>query len=324
MECPGLISANNPVALGQTDSVMSNKGESFMPVQLSRRARIAAGVGVGVVAAVGILVGAEIRSSYLQASLFARLASQAKYWVERGPSPSIRYTRTGPYDHRLGYADLPDFLNRLRARDYAVAEQARISPALAATMEWGLFAPYREKTQAGLSVLDCRGEPLFSARYPERGYPTFETVPRVLVDSLLFIENRELFSGAHPRRNPAVEWDRFAKALLDQGIRLFRPAHETPGGSTLATQIEKYRHSPEGRTAEAADKLRQMASASVRAYLDGEDTFEARRRIVLDYINTVPLSARPDYGEVHGLADGLWVWFGRDYREIGRLLDGYG
>ena len=33
------------------------------------------------------------------------------------------------------------------------------------------------------------------------------------------------------------------------------------GGSTLATQLEKYRHSPEGRTQSARDKLQQMASA---------------------------------------------------------------
>ena len=67
--------------------------------------------------------------------------------------------------------------------------------------------------------------------------------------------------------------------------------HDAPGGSTLATQIEKYRHSPEGRTASIPEKFRQMASASLRAYLDGPDTQRARERIVVDYLNTVPLSA---------------------------------
>ncbi len=296
---------------------MWKTGRSHRSVRMRKYALI--GAGAVFVLAAGILAVHEIRSSHLQANLFSRLGQDAKFWVEPGASPSVRFTRTGPYDHRLGYAELPGFLERLRERNYAVTEQARVSPAFASAMDWGLFAPYREKTQAGLTVLDCRGEPLFAARYPERTYPTFETIPRVLVDTLLFIENRELFD-AHPTRNPAVEWDRFAKAMLDQAIHLVDDDHDRPGGSTLATQIEKYRHSPEGRTVSGSEKLRQMASASLRSYLDGPDTFLARRRIVLDYMNSVPLAARPGYGEVNGLPDGLRVWFGRDFREVTALL----
>ncbi|MCK6410734.1 MAG: transglycosylase domain-containing protein, partial [Thauera sp.] len=92
------------------------------------------------------------------------------------------------------------------------------------------------------------------------------------------------------------------------------------GGSTLATQIEKYRHSPDGRTDSAAEKLRQMASATLRAYSRGEDTRPRRREIVLDYLNTVPLAARAGFGEVNGIGDGLWAWFGRDIAEMDRLL----
>ena len=94
------------------------------------------------------------------------------------------------------------------------------------------------------------------------------------------------------------------------------------GGSTLATQIEKYRHSPEGRTGSTTDKLIQMASATLRAYQDGEDTTGSRRQIVLDYLNTVPLSAKPGYGEVNGIGDGLWVWYGRDFEQVSKLLKG--
>ena len=107
-----------------------------------------------------------------------------------------------------------------------------------------------------------------------------------MVDSLLFIENRELLAADVPTKNPAVEWDRFAKAVVDQLIRRVDPEHDAAGGSTLATQIEKYRHSPEGRTTGATEKLRQMASASLRAYLEGEDTTAVRRQLVVDYLNT--------------------------------------
>ena len=63
-----------------------------------------------------------------------------------------------------------------------------------------------------------------------------------------------------------------------------------------------------------------MASASLRAYLGGEDTSAVRRQLVLDYLNTVPLAARPGYGEVNGIGDGMWVWYGRDFDETNRLL----
>jgi membrane peptidoglycan carboxypeptidase len=68
------------------------------------------------------------------------------------------------------------------------------------------------------------------------------------------------------------------------------------------------------------DKLRQMASASLRAYLDGEDTLARRRQIVVDYLDTVPLSAQAGSGEVNGLGDAMWAWYGRDFDEMNRLL----
>ena len=280
-------------------------------------------VAVAIAAGAIALTLHESRSFRLQAHLFAVEGRGIKYWMEPGPSPEMRSAGSGPYDHRLGYAALPNYLSRLTSGSFAVASQARISPALAKAMDWGLFAPYKEKPQAGLTILDCRGEPLFSARYPERIFPDFAVVPPVLVNTLLFIENRELLDEDHPQRNPAVEWDRLAKAMLDQSVRAVGGGGRS-GGSTLATQIEKYRHSPEGRTPGMGEKLRQMVSATLRAYLDGEDTLETRKHIVVDYLNTVPLSARPGYGEVNGLGDGLWAWFGRDWESFRNDLAGEG
>src|SRR3546814_10574198 len=79
---------------------------------------------------------------------------------------------------------------------------------------------------------------------------------------------------------------------------------QTAGGSTLATQMEKFRHSPEGRTGTVSEKLRQMISASLRGYLDGANTTAARRQIVVDYLNSTPLAARAGFGEVIGLEIG--------------------
>ena len=265
------------------------------------------------------LVADEVHTSRHQSDWLSRRTSRLSFQVEPGPSNAIRFAGNGPYDQRLGYHQLPQLVERLQSQGFEVTAQARMSPAMLQMRDEGLFSTYREKTQAGLSVRDCRGEALFEASYPERTYPSFGSAPLLLVKSLLYIENRDLLDPP-ATRNPAVEWDRLGKAVFDQLVRRVDESHNAAGGSTLATQIEKYRHSPQGRTDSARDKLRQMASASLRAYLDGQDTTARRRQIVLDYLNTVPLSAQNGFGEVNGLGDGLWAWYGRDFDEVNRLL----
>jgi membrane peptidoglycan carboxypeptidase len=265
----------------------------------------------------------EVRSSAMQAQFFSSLAKKVSYKVEPGPSNSIRFPSDSPYDERLGYASLPDYLAKLKTRDYVVHAQARLSPKMIELADLGLFATYREKTKVGLAILDCHSQPLFTARYPERFYDDFGAAPPLLVNSLLFIENRELLDPTYPKRNPAVEWDRFSKAVFDKSLHTISGGDKrVAGGSTLATQIEKYRHSPDGRTSSLKDKLRQMLSATLRAYQGGEDTTLVRRQIVVDYLNTVPLSAKVGYGEVNGIGDGMWVWYGRDFDTANRVLKG--
>ena len=265
-------------------------------------------------------VAVEIRTSRLQAELIGDLAREARFEVEPGPSSAIRFPGPGPYDERLGYHQLPATIERLAQQGFEVTAQARMSPRMIELVDRGLFATYDEKSQSGLELRDCRDETVFAARFPQRTYADFDALPPLLVQALLFIENRELLDPEHPSRNPAVEWDRLALATFDQLWHLVDDAHQAHGGSTLATQLEKYRHSPEGRTASGKEKLRQMASASLRAYLDGPDTTARRRRIVVDYLNTVPLAARTGFGEVNGIGDGLWAWYGREFDEVNRAL----
>ena len=268
----------------------------------------------------GLLVAQELRASDYQAQFFASLARRASFTVGDGPSPAIRFPKSAPYDDRLGYADLPLFLDRLKAREFEIAQQARISGQMAELVDAGYFAPYFEKYQTGLRIVDRHNGTLFQDRYPQRVFQRFDDIAPVLVQSLLFIENRELLDPRYPARNPAVEWPRLAQAVLTKAASVVTGDARSPGGSTLATQIEKYRHSFEGRTDSVEEKFRQMVSAALRAYQQGEDTQAARRQIVLSYINTMPLSAKAGFGEVHGLGDGLWVWYGRDVNDINRLL----
>lgn len=277
-------------------------------------------LGLVLLAVVTLLVVREMRSSAYQARFFADLARKATFTVGAGPSPAIRFPQSAPYDDRLGYSQLPLFVDKLKTRDFVIAKQARISSTMAEIIDGGYFAPYPEKIQGGLSILDCHNNSLFQERYPQRVFERFEDVAPILVESLLFIENRELLDPEHPQRNPAVEWDRLANAVLIKAKNTVTGDSRSPGGSTLATQIEKYRHSSEGRTSSIGEKLQQMVSAALRAYQQGEDTSVARRQIVLSYMNTMPLSAKAGFGEVHGLGDGLWVWYGRDFKDVNRIL----
>lgn len=268
----------------------------------------------------GIFLAHELRTSRLQARYLTRVAKELEFWMEPGPSPSICFPLTGPYDRRLGYKYLPAYMDELTTQGYTIEAQARMSPRLLELTHRGLFAIYREKTQTGLRILDRDDQVLYVASYPERVYRDFDAIPDRVIQTLLFIENRELLDPRFPHRNPAVEWDRLANAVLHMGVHLVARDHNVPGGSTLATQIEKFRHSPEGRTSSVEEKFRQIVSASLRAYLNGEETLEARRRIILDYINSIPLGAVPGYGEVIGLGDGLWGWYGVDFDGVNRSL----
>ncbi len=267
------------------------------------------------------IVQIEIDTSRLQARYLSELTRDIGFTVESGPSHNIQFpTTNGPYDVRLGYAQLPSFTERLTQRGFTIAAQARDSERMIQLAQDGLFLPFEEKDQAGIVLRDANGGTLFHTRYPQRAYESFDAVPPLVRDSLLFIEDKYLLAADQPNRNPAIDWGRFSRALVDQGVRIVNRHQQTPGGSTLATQIEKFRHSAGGRTATPPEKLRQIASASVRAYLDGPQTMPARQQILVHYLNSVPLSAKAGIGEVSGLGDGLAAWYGRDFRDVNRIL----
>jgi membrane peptidoglycan carboxypeptidase len=262
----------------------------------------------------------EIHTSQRQARFFSNLAKGMTFDLSEEESPSFLPSPLGPYDKRLGYALLPDITRRLEDREFQIIRQARVSESMHWLRDRGVFPVYDEKISAGLRILDRNGEEISSNRYPRRVFSSFSEIPPLVVDILLYIENRELPNQKRPYLNPAVEWDRLAKATLDKMVQVFVPDHKAVGGSTLATQIEKFRHSPGGITLSTGEKLFQIVSASLRAYLHGENTLAARQEIVLSYVNSVPLAARPGFGEVIGLGDGLWVWYGADFRKVMDLL----
>ncbi len=285
-----------------------------------RRQAIALLMGLVMAATAAFILYEEALTSRLQARYLSRLASQLTWSVEQGPSDRIVFPAKGPYDERLGYTRIPQMTERLRSLGFRVTGQARVSSRFKDLTGLGLFPIYREKMAGGLCVLDDGRDTLFAACYPRRLYRTLDEVPPVTVRTLLYIENRDLLDPRLPHRNPAVEWPRLFRAGMDCGKRILGIGGSVQGASTLATQLQKLRHSPGGITADPSEKLRQVASASIEAYLDGEETLKSQERIALEYLNAAPLSATAGEGEVTGLAEGLWAWYGLDYRTADPLL----
>ncbi len=262
----------------------------------------------------------EFRSNRGQAFWLSEYASRIGFQIMAGQAGSLPAPDTGPYDMRLGYADLPAFQQRLLDAGFYVTSQARLTPRAKALADRGLFRIYDEKTQAGLQLLDMRGQEIYSARYPANVYQTFAAIPDLVLDALMFAEDREILDFSQPHRNPVVDWERLAKAIGLQAMKSAGLSRREIGASTLATQLEKLRHSPGGITHDAGDKLRQMLSATLRVYRSGPVTISARQKLVLDYLNSMPLAALSGYGEVSSLGDGLEAWYGSDFADVNRVL----
>ncbi len=280
----------------------------------------AAPVLVMLLALLGLAVRDEARASWVQARYFTHQAAQLTSELGDGPSDRIRFPGDGPHDRRFGYSRVPAALQSASDRGFHVVAQVRVSERFAELVDRGVSPIFREKTQAGLRVLDRRGATLFASPYPERVYSSLDAVPPVVWQTLLFLENRALLDPRFPNHNPSVDWPRMVQAGTTFALSWLGSARSVPGASTLATQLEKFRHSTEGRTRSTRQKLLQMEAAALRGYLGGENTESVRRRIVTDYLNSVPLAAIAGHGEVTGLGDALWAWFGADPDEVNRLL----
>src|SRR5258705_9098903 len=182
-----------------------------------------------------LLVDRELRTSELQARELSRIAREATFQVGDGPSASIRFPSGGPYDERLGYTQVPDFVARLSAAGFGVERPARHSDRLIGLEDWGINPVYPEKARAGLSIVGRDGRNVFSASYPGHSYGSFADVPTALVEALAFVENREVLDDRYPKRNPAIEWDRLGRAPPPQPLESAGRAPRRPGASTRAT-----------------------------------------------------------------------------------------
>ncbi|MGH7969239.1 MAG: glycosyl transferase family 51, partial [Limisphaerales bacterium] len=167
----------------------------FAPKGLSkpwspRRQRWALAVlALGFLSTIGVV---ELLFAPIESRLFANIDRRLTFRLEPGPSSTLQRPGDGPYDERLGFSDLVGFTSRLQQNGYRITAQARVARPARLLARIGLGEIYHEKTQAGLRIDDQEGVPLFEARYPERIYPEFRAIPPLVVNTLLFIENRQL------------------------------------------------------------------------------------------------------------------------------------
>lgn len=286
--------------------------------QVARRSLVPALLLV-LVTAVGVLAAFEMHTGHYSSKPIADYAATLTFQLQQTPAQRVVYPTGGPFDERHGYSRLPAMLSRLQERGFAVTAQAEFSPALQQYALQGFFPPYREKVQSGLFLADCRNQTVFDFNYPQRVYRKPQDIPLVVAHSLLFIENRNLLK-IPANANPVMDWPRFVMAAVSQVGKVLALGGQSAGGSTLATQIEKFRHSPQGLTQSFEDKAVQIVSGSIRAYQHGANTQAVRTRILQDYLNTVPLSSAPGHGEVHGVGDALYAWFSSDFARANALL----
>lgn len=262
-------------------------------------------------------IAVEANYSYLQSRFSRAAADGRKHATLRTTGPTVAPPAYGPYDVRNGYTQSLQFRERLTASDYTLlSENSWLERDI---YGFKIFPIYPEKAQTGLTLKDGNGFILDQVKFPQV-YENFDAIPPVIVKSLLYVENRKLLDEQPKKHNVAVDWWRFTVALYNNGKKVIGLPHDPGGGSTLATQIEKYRHARDGITTSGKEKIEQMMTATIRSYMNGETSTDRMRDITLRYLNSMPLSAYPGFGEVSGLPDGMTLWFGADMKEVNRVL----
>ena len=166
-------------------------------------------IGRGIAVSAGLVLlavaASEIESSWLQSEILNGIGQELTFDVQEGPHPDAYNPSEGPHNRRLGYADLDLFSDRLETRGFEVTRQAGLSSRHRQFVDLGGFPIFDEKNQAGLKLMDHKGDVIAHAAFPARVYPSFEAIPPLVARTLLFIENRELLDPNELRRNPAVD-----------------------------------------------------------------------------------------------------------------------
>ena len=287
----------------------------------TRRVLWSAIIIVIVLSAVGALAFyQEMRSSPIQSALFDSLSEEVAWTVEDGAAQRPAVVKHGPFNQRRGYTSIPGVIERLKQRGFEIDKQAQPSERFVELMEQDYVPPYDQTSRATFEIVDRRGAQMYRTSYPIHVYKDYDDIPDLAKFTLFFIEDRSHLKQQHPQRSPVVEWDRLALAGGEYVLDKIGLERNVPGASTLVTQYFKFTHDPDGQTADMMAKWRQMYSASLYIYQSGKDKQEQTKKVVTQYINSIPMSAQKNWGSVHGLGDSIYAYYGQDFEEINEAL----
>ena len=149
-------------------------------------------------------------------------------------------------------------------------------------------------------------------------FKKIDDIPPLLVKTLLFLENRDL---DRPATSLAKPGDRMGQDLQSRGLLL---GGQVPAAGTAARRqharraVGKISPLAQRPHRQPLEKLRQMVGASLKAYqakapIPGLARTHHRR--LFEY-RAAGGGAR--YGEIHGLGEGLYAWFGMRLSDVVR------
>src|SRR5579884_3345444 len=141
---------------------------------------------------IGTLVLFEARTSELQSRILSSVAAKLSYKVAAGPSGTIAFPSSGPFNEARGYAEIPGFARRLTGAGFHITAQARLSPELQKLAQWGINPPFHEQPGGGLVVRGENQAVLYDAGSRERIFKGYDDIPQLLIKTLVLVENREL------------------------------------------------------------------------------------------------------------------------------------
>jgi hypothetical protein len=128
-ELPQYITNNHDVSVaarptqlesGKSGNTPQGELQPVPKVYRLKRRIIVWGAFSALIAICAIAISEELQTSNLQARYLSSFDRELSFRLESGHSPSIRYPTNGPYDQRLGYVGLPDFIQRLKRLGFEV------------------------------------------------------------------------------------------------------------------------------------------------------------------------------------------------------------
>ena len=266
-------------------------------MKLAHKLLLGAGLLAGAVTTL-VLVAREARSARLQAGVLSELARGLGFAVGAGRSDAIRFPGPGPYDQRRGYTSC-------RLSSSGSPRATTTSPRRRACRR----ACWRSTSSACSPPIARRTRPasccwtVVASGYTVSGFRSALTSASTRCRRCSWTRCCSSRTASCWVRAPRGATRPSSGTACERGARSGAPhvrsrSDRRPAAARWPRRSRSTATRRKAAPTRSRDKLRQMASASLRAYLDGEDTLLRRRQIVVDYLNTVPLAAQAGSGEV--------------------------